>query len=155
MDATKPSGIKIAQVFLTRAFFEHTRNPIELPSTEPVGDLQVTLQAQVAVDDAGTGGVMILTASSAPESTGLYRFVVEMTLVAEVIPEEANIPIREYLTRAGPPTLYPFVRETLAGLTTKGRFGPVWLNPFNFTEMSENLLKAQAEQAGHKEEGPK
>jgi preprotein translocase subunit SecB len=35
--------------------------------------------------------------------------------------------------------LYPFLREAVANLTGRGRFGPVWLNPFNFMLLAQEV----------------
>ena len=46
---------------------------------------------------------------------------------------QPNMDPVEYVKSAAGPMLYPFVRETLANITSRGRFGSIWLKPFNFT----------------------
>lgn len=54
-----------------------------------------------------------------------------MTALIEVKPGEANMPLEKYATISGVSLLYPFLREAVANLTQRGRFGPVWLSPLN------------------------
>ena len=49
------------------------------------------------------------------------------------------MPLRDFLAGPAVALLYPFVREAFANLTLRGRFGPVWLNPFNVRAMAEGL----------------
>jgi hypothetical protein len=45
------------------------------------------------------------------------------------------MPLDRYFTTSGAALLYPFVRQVVADLTWRGRFGPVWLNPMNVAAM--------------------
>jgi preprotein translocase subunit SecB len=47
--------------------------------------------------------------------------------------------------------LYPFIREVVANLTIRGRFGPVWLNPFNL----RGAIQAAVQQQNAAKEGEK
>lgn len=138
MDPNKPPGIRISQIFLAKCLFEHVGNPTELSPTAPVGDLTTTVQVQAAVDPEDKTGAVSLVVATAPESTGLYRFHVEMVAIVERV-GEPNMDLREYLTNAGPATLYPFIRETVATLTGKGRFGSVWVPPMNFAALAQQM----------------
>ena len=138
MDTTKPPGIRIAQIFLTKSHFEYTVNPVELPPNTAVGEINTTIEVQLSVDDADNVGVVSVSVSTAPESTGLYRFQVEMTAIVDRV-GEPNMPIREYVRSAGPPTIYPFLREAVASLTGKARFGAVWLPPVNFAAIASQI----------------
>ena len=144
MDSDAQTGIRIAQIFLGRSHFEYTVNPFEHPANEPVGDLTTTVQISIGTDDAGDAGFISLTVGTAPESKGLYKFRVEMLAVVER-DRDATLSVGEYLRVAGPATVYPFLREAVANLTGRARFGPVWLAPLNFVELGKQLDTQTAE----------
>lgn len=54
-----------------------------------------------------------------------------MSAILEKIEEHEKFELGTYLTSKGCALLFPFIRETIANLTARGRFGPVWLNPVN------------------------
>jgi preprotein translocase subunit SecB len=139
MEPTKQPGLRISQIFLARSRFEHTRNPAELPPNTPIGDVTSAVSVSVGVNEENSVGFVSVTVATTPESTGLYRFEVEMVAIIEA-PPEANMSLRDYVTKSGPPTLYPFIRETVATLTSKGRFGAVWLPPINFLPITAELI---------------
>jgi preprotein translocase subunit SecB len=55
------------------------------------------------------------------------------------------MPIADYMASGGGPTLFPFLRECVANLTGRGRFGPLWLRPINFVQLAEQLTAQQHE----------
>jgi preprotein translocase subunit SecB len=140
VDETKPPGIKLSQIYLANAHFGHIENAISLSPTTPVPGISTQINVQIGMSEDEQKGFCSMTVGSDPEDkTLLYQFHIEMVLVAEADPEP-NLPLKEYLMRAGPPTLYPFIRETLASLSLKGRFGALWLPPTNFTGTAEKML---------------
>jgi len=64
-------------------------------------------------------------------------------------PGAENMSIATYLTGPATATLFPFVREALANITGRGRFGPVWLKPFNLNAVQQegapDVIRAEAE----------
>jgi len=58
-------------------------------------------------------------------------------MVDQVAP---NMPLDRYFTTSGAALLYPFVRQVVADLTSRGRFGPVWLNPMNVTAVPLSVM---------------
>lgn len=143
MDKTKEPGIKISQIYLARSLFGHIENAMAMPPNTPVGLIPTDINVQIGVQDAEKVGFCSLTVKSNPESKSLYQFLVEMVLIVEES-GEPNMSLEDYVTRAGPPTLYPFIRETIASMSSKGRFGTLWLPPINFVPITENLLKQRA-----------
>lgn len=144
MDETKPPGIQIGQIFLLRALFEHAPNALTVPPNTPIANIKTAVNARIGINEDGQNGYVVLTVQTAPDEEALYHFHVEMMLLVRVA-EEPNLELREYLARSGPATLYPFARETVASLTMKGRFGPIWISPLNFVAVGEQLLKATPE----------
>jgi hypothetical protein len=101
--------------------------------------------------ETGAIATFLQVASDPTDPNAVYRFVVEMCALIEQVPGQENMTPHEYVTSgAAAATLYPFVRETVANLTWKGRFGPIWLNPFNFqaafasASVSDPLKSTQA-----------
>ncbi len=132
-DPSKQPGVKIAQILLEEATFGH-RGDYLTSSTTPtpdniVGTLNIELQTGVSAD--GKNGLVRLRVTTIPENRPFYEFDVAMVALVTVDETAANMPLDQYV-KVGGALLYPFVREVVAELTWRGRFGPVWLNPVNF-----------------------
>jgi preprotein translocase subunit SecB len=143
MDETKQPGLSIGQILLARAHFEHRPDFLALPAETPSGDLQIRVDVRIGTDESKqTGYISIVVTSEAEEA--LYRFQVEMVgLVRQN--DNPNMPIGEFLTKGAPAMMYPFVREAVANLTGRGRFGPIWLRPFNWNAIAGQLRAAGTE----------
>lgn len=135
---TQGPSVRIAQIFLGRTLFEYTSNPLERAPNEPISEAGTNVQISIGMDDTQTRGVISVVVSSTPESASPYRFQLEMLGVMERL--EGDTDLREYLATAGPPTLYPFIREAVANITGRGRFGPIWLAPINWAPITARLL---------------
>ncbi|MES2178341.1 MAG: protein-export chaperone SecB [Gemmatimonadota bacterium] len=146
-DETKPPGIRISQIFTVRSFFEHNGIAAEMSPLTPVGEIVTSIKISIGVEDSKLAGFVSVSVETSPESTGLYRFHVEIMGVMEA-DADSNMSLEEYLRGAGPPTLFPFAREAVAALTGKGRFGPVWLPPFNFAAVAAQLTEKQLMEKG-------
>jgi preprotein translocase subunit SecB len=130
VDKNQQPGILIAQVYLERAQFSHRDDASNLaPNTAWQPHLQVGFQGGVAPDEQ-TGFVRI-TVQTKPEERPLYNIDLTMIALLAVDSKRQNLALKDYVRGAAPAMLYPFVREAVAGITWRGRFGPVWLSPFN------------------------
>ena len=130
MDKNQQPGILIAQVYLERAQFSHRDDASNLPPNSAwQPNMKVGFQGGVAPDEQ-TGFVRI-TVQTKPEERPLYNIDLTMIALVAVDAKRENLPLKDYVRGAAPAMLYPFVREAVAGLTWRGRFGPVWLSPFN------------------------
>lgn len=154
MDEKKEPGIRIGQIFLLRSYFEHAENALELPPTTPIGEIPTSINVKAGVDETNKRGLVSLTVGSAEGATSLYRFHVEMCAVVEEA-SAPNMSLHDYVVRSGPPMLYPFAREVVASLTSKGRFGPIWLPPMNFVAIAEKMIAQQAEERAKRLEAEK
>ena len=135
MDSEKQPGITINQIFLNKAHLEHSVESLALPPNTPVGDHELTVTVSTGFSEDGKQGVATVTVQTTADSAGLYRFVVEMVGLAGIEEGQENIPITEYVSNILPPTMFPFLREAIANLTGRGRFGSVWLKPVNLTQL--------------------
>lgn len=147
MDETKQPGIRISHIFIARSHFEHTANAAELPPNTPVGEMPLAVNVGVGVNPEGTVGIVSVTVATQPESKALYRLLVEMVGIIEA-GSDSNMSLRDYVTKAGPPTLYPFVREAVASMTQRGRFGAIWIPPFNFAAITNELAQSASAETG-------
>lgn len=130
MDESKQPGIQIAQIFLERATFSHRDDALALPPTTPFQpEVVVNLQGGVSPDEKAA--FVRITVHTKPEDRPLYNFTVAMVALVQAVAGQENLSLREYVEGGAPAMLYPFVREAVASLTWRGRFGPVWLAPFN------------------------
>jgi len=132
MDTTKQPGIQIAQIILLGAQFAHREDVFTVPPNTPIADLEVQLEAKVGGKPGDPAAVVRLRAFTDKESKFLYSFDVEIAAVVTSVPGEENLDPFEYARGMGPAAFFPFLREALASLTMKGRFGPIWLKPVNF-----------------------
>lgn len=133
MDETKQPGLQVSQVLLLRALFEHRADAFTLPHTTPIVDLPVQLEAN-AVGKPGESVAIVRVRVYTPSDIEppLYRFDIEVAAMVNTVPGEENLEPFEWAKAHGPQMLYPFLREAVASITLKGRFGPIWLKPFNF-----------------------
>lgn len=130
MDPTQQPGITFAQIFLERAQFSHRDDVLLLPATTPFQPtLAVRFEGGVAPDEKS--GFVRITVQTSEKDRPLYNIDLSMIALFQREEKRENLPLKDYVRGAAPVMLYPFVREAVAGLTWRGRFGPVWLAPFN------------------------
>ena len=131
VDPTKQPGLEIGQIVLERVLFEHRPDYLTVPPTTPVPPLPLRVQAQLGLDQEKRTGVIRLMLDTDRDQAPFY--IIELTFAAliSVKAGEENMSIERYAMTAAVATLFPFVREAVANLTSRGRFGPVWLHPFN------------------------
>jgi preprotein translocase subunit SecB len=136
-DPSKQPGVKIAQILLERATFRH-RDDYLIVATPPhpdaiVGTINVQVESGLSEDQKT--GLVRMRVQTIPENRPFYELDVAMIALALVDEAAPNMPLDRYFTTSGAALLYPFVRQVVADLTWRGRFGPVWLNPMNVAAM--------------------
>ncbi len=132
MDEARQPGIQIGQIFLERAEFSHREDVLMLPANAQFQpDLVLDFQGGVSPDEK-RGFVRVTVKTKAAERP-LYNFTVTMMALLSVVEGHENLSLTDYVQSAAPAMLYPFIREAVAALTWRGRFGPLWLAPFNVT----------------------
>ncbi len=133
LDRSKQPGVKIAQILLERATFRHRDDYLAVAAPPPpeavVGTINVQVEGGLSEDEKT--GLVRMRVQTIPEHRPLYEFDVAMAAFVMVDPAAPNMPLARYFTTSGAALLYPFVRQVVADLTWRGRFGPVWLNPMN------------------------
>lgn len=134
-------GLSIGQIVLEHAQFAHRPDylqyaPTSLADTQLATDVQIrVLEGVLASGDHTPGraiaGVTVRVITKETDPPPLYQFDVAVTALVIANSSEATIPPLEFIGQSGFATLFPFVRETVANLTMRGRFGPIWLPPIN------------------------
>jgi preprotein translocase subunit SecB len=133
-----PTGLGIGHIFLVGAGFKHRDNLLEVPANTRVGPQQITVGIQFGILNEGEAYFVQLTVNSVQDDpAALYDFSVTMGGIFEQGPAVKELSHREIMEIGGT-ILFPFLRETVANLTQRGRFGPVWLNPFNVRALAQS-----------------
>jgi preprotein translocase subunit SecB len=136
MDESKQPGLQIDQVFLLQAQFAHRQDVLALPPNTSIGDLPITVETK-ALGKPGDRSIAISLRAFTPEGqTPLYRIDIEVAAIISAIPGQENLDPFEYAMKMGSAAFFPFLREAVATITLKGRFGPVWLKPINFAALA-------------------
>lgn len=129
--------LRLSQVFLHSAAFSHRGEPLSLPHTTLIKpqriNVQFMLRDLIRELPAGPAAQVVVNVTTSPAEgeDALYDFTVEMTAIIEKEADGPETPEPPVLLEIGATLLFPFVREAVSNLTGRGRFGPVWLNPFN------------------------
>lgn len=133
MDKAKQPGLLLSQVFLESASFRHRSDFLSLPAHPAPGEIQVVLEAQYMIAADKRAGVIRMVIKTDTENDPHYEFEVIVAATISVEEGAENMTVEEYAQGGSARALlYPFAREAVANLTGRGRFGPIWLHPFNF-----------------------
>jgi preprotein translocase subunit SecB len=129
MDTSQQPRIRISQIFLERAFLAHREDFLSFPPSTPMSP-EVELILEVGLSPDKSRGRVRLGARSQPGAEDLYNFDVLLTALIER-EGEGNMPLERYLEKHASVMVFPFLREAVANLTGRGRFGPLWIRPTN------------------------
>lgn len=130
MDKAKQPGLEIEQIFLSVAHFEHRKDALSLPANTQV-QLDVEIMVTRGVSQDESRGMLTVEVATREDADPIYRLRVAMVGLVRVDAAAPNMGIGEFLSNSGPAFIFPFLREAVANLTSRGRFGPVWLRPIN------------------------
>ena len=134
MDESKQPGIKLQTVFLKEASFRHRIDPMGSHPTDLRADsTSAELEVSVLAGSGGEMAVSVRVYDDPDVSDSRYEFSIEMVAIFDREVGKENMPLQDFALRNGAALLYPFIREAVANLTSRGRYGPIWLNPFNIT----------------------
>lgn len=135
MDQNAQPGISLAQVLLEAVVFAHREDALALPPNT-VLEVELQMDGQLALSPGEQAGVLRLTIRSNDAKNPIYRLSLTVAAVIHRTPGQENMTVQEYATNSAVPLLYPFMREAVANITGRGRFGPLWLHPVNFQAMA-------------------
>ena len=139
MTQVSDPNIRIAQIFLSSVSFAHREDALRLPPNTGLGEMEVQINVEIEIAHGGDHGVIRLRAETRPDANDLYRLRVEMTAMVMHADGAEGMTVNDYLMKSGSFMVYPFLREAVANLTARGRFGPIWLRPINFKALAEQM----------------
>jgi len=130
--------LTIAQVVLEDATFEHRRDYLSLPQNTAVAQSQVTFTTEVGRADQNPNGAAYVRLAAKSAEDAIYLFDISYVVFylmeweeGETVPDDLD----RRLMITGSTMLFPFVREVMANLSGRGKFGPTWLAPINFNDL--------------------
>jgi len=136
--------LSIAQIILEEARFGHVGNFLAQPPTEVAAPSPVELRVELLKAPDGKSAVVRLRAGSGasevPYSFSISYLVIFGMEEQEGVPTPADLDHRLLIT--GGTMAFPFVRECVANLTSRGRFGPSWLAPTDFNQIALPVTSA-------------
>jgi preprotein translocase subunit SecB len=145
VDPKRQPGLRVGQVFLNGAHFGYSVAPLAFPSNVEQPEARINIQVRLATDDSRRTAALFCRAKTSDDSMHMYVFDVEVGAIISVDPGNENLPPVDFLTHSGLSFVFPFLRETVANLTMRGRYGPIWLRPFNMRLMAAEVAAAPAE----------
>ena len=131
-------AFRVAQIYLVRAAMGYRVEPLSLPPQTPLKPQPIQLSI-ASTELEGVGGaathiaVRVTTNPQDGDANALYDFAVDYAAIVRDVDKE-KFP-EDKLVRVVGAMLLPFVREAVANLTMRGRFGPVWLNPLSVQDL--------------------
>jgi preprotein translocase subunit SecB len=132
--------LTITQIVLEHAEFKHRPDylAIALNNDDAAVRSNVNLTAQVSRAEQNPNGAALVRLGAKSAEDSLYQFELGYAVFyslewqeGEEVPEDLD----NRLMVTGSTMLLPFIREVVASLTGRGRFGPTWLAPTNFNEL--------------------
>lgn len=127
--------LSISHAILEGARFAHVGNFMGEEATNLPDPHTVNLEVGLMdIQDTDKAVVRLMVKS---DDKSQYNFQVSYLLLLKLEPEdgdETGSKLQQQLAVTGATMLMPMVRECIANLTMRGRFGALWLPPMNFAE---------------------
>lgn len=143
--------VKIDQILTESVQFSHRADYFTLGpegSTEGRAEFQATF---MVADDQPLAMVKLRAKSAPPdgaEPSG-YTFDIVVVVMLQVVDGDPRTEQGEKeILAIGINLLIPFMREQVASLTLRGRFGPIWLQPIHVSQVLDSLKRVSEERFG-------
>lgn len=146
----------LVQIYLVTAMFAHRGNQLLRPPATPLTPQK--LGVSIELDQLNDGAaaqvrVMVSTDPADGDEHALYDYAVEMAGIVEGV-NKTRFP-DPMLVEVVATMVFPFIREAVANITTRGRFGTVWLNPFDVhSALQEESREVEQKPAQRKKQKP-
>lgn len=144
----KQPGLQISQVLLLRAHFEHREDALAFTPATHLSNLPVQFDAKVGGKMGDESVVLRLRAYTPEDAETLYKFDIEIAAIVSRVLGEENLEPFDYAMNIGTAAFFPFLREAVAGITMRGRFGALWLAPVNFLATAQKGNATEVESSG-------
>lgn len=124
----------IAQVLLEEVSFRHVGDFLARDLAQPIPPTPAKVNVQVvrSATEAGRATVRLKVVSD--DATAAYHYAVSY-LVFFTVDGPGPTDLDQRLAVTGGNMAMPFVRELVANLSSRGRFGAVWVAPVNFNKL--------------------
>ena len=135
----------IQRIYTKDVSFESPNSPAAFVQ-DWTPEINVSLQTRIeALDETNYEVVLTVSVEAKHEDNTLYLVEVQQAgiFLASNIPEDQLGPL---LGIGAPNALFPYARELVSELTTRGTFAPFLLQPVNFEAMYAQQAAAQPQQ---------
>lgn len=144
-----PHSFRIEELVLVSSSFSHRADFLTRDRRSPIDDHVVDAQFQLVHGLAPSVVGVTVRVATRDGVDGAYAFHAEMMAIIRVEDTRSGVPADSQLLQAGVTILFPFVRETIANMTMRGRFGATWIKPMNVQSiLGAAPSPAQAPRAG-------
>ena len=136
-------GIQVVAQYIKDLSFENPNAPESLVSgwPQPETNVQISLRHNQVRDDAYECSINFRIEAKRKDD-GKVCFIIDLVYgalaILKNVPKENHQPV---VMVEVPKLLFPFVREIVAGLTSKGGYPPLYLTPISFESIYVNEMK--------------
>lgn len=123
--------MRIEELCLVSSSFSHRPDFLGLDKRQVLPDVDVDAQFSLSKGLGPSIVVVNVRVQTKDDPSLVYRFHAELMAVIRVEGASLTPEVERNLLRTGVTVLFPFVRENIANLTMRGRFGPMWIKPMN------------------------
>ncbi len=131
------TGLSISQIILSAVEFRHRSDALQLPASTRHPTANVDVEINLHGDAESKAAAIAIRVKSRNDEDPLYHLDITMLGIVESQGESVGLTPHSFLVQGGVSMLFPFVREAVANITMRGRFGPIWLNPINVRALVE------------------
>lgn len=137
--------LEIQKIYLKDVSLETPNSPqVFTEQWQPETSVQVDHAATRLADDVYEAVLTLTVTAKLGEKTAYLAEIQQAGIFG--VKGFTDEQVGQILNAFCPNTLFPFIREALASLISKGGFPPVLLNPINFDALYMQRLQAQAGQ---------
>lgn len=151
--AASPKQLLLQKIYIKDLSFESPKAP-EVFTTDIAPETQLNMRTSNK-DVGGENIEVTLTLTVESKNNDQTLFLIEIAqsgvfLLQGYTPDERAMLIGSFC----PNTLYPFAREAIADIASKGGFPPLLLQPINFDALYAQAMQERAQQDGAGQQQP-
>lgn len=154
MDPNRNPGIQLGQIVVEGAQFQHRSDYLALEPQTKIGSLALGMKLELGLSPDKRQGLIRLSLQTDRTARPLYAIEASIVALVKVADGQENMPLDRYAAVSGGALLMPFMRELVANLTSRGRFGPIWLHPVNLSGVPFEESKSGALSTPSRENSP-
>jgi len=151
VDNSTQGQFGIQNVYVKDISFETPNSPhIFLEQTQPKTELEMSTSSNKLNEETYEVVLNITVTVKVGEKTAYLVEVHQAGIFA--IKDFSNDKLSYMIHSYCPTILFPFARETISNLVSRGGFQPLWLSPLNFEAIYAQQLQKQSEKEAVAEE---